>query len=179
MTHAILHTTSQKVPAEYIVGYLNDALSNIIESGQFVTCCYGILDPGTRRFTFASAGHNPPLHYDASSGRVHVCDSESGLPLGIAEGMEYSASSVELKPGSVLLLYTDGITEAFNEQDEEFGVTRLTTIVEKEGPHGAARVRDAILAALEEHRGSVDLADDTTLVVLRVVQPAKRRRVIH
>jgi sigma-B regulation protein RsbU (phosphoserine phosphatase) len=169
MTHAILHTTSQKVPAEHIVGYLNDALSKIIESGQFVTCCYGVLDPGTRRFTFASAGHHPPLHYDFSSRRVHVCDSENGLPLGIADGMEYSASSVELKPGSVLVLYTDGITEAFDEQNKQFGITRLTTIVEKEGPHGAAQVRDAILAALDEHRGSVDLADDTTLVVLRVV----------
>ena len=169
MTHAILHTTSQKVPAEHIVGYLNDALSKIIESGQFVTCCYGVLDPGTRCFTFTSAGHNPPLHYDVSSRRVHVCDSDSGLPLGISEGTEYSASSVELKPGSVLLLYTDGITEAFNEQDEEFGIARLTTVVEKEGPHGAAQVRDAILAALDEHRGSVDFVDDTTLVVLRVV----------
>jgi serine phosphatase RsbU (regulator of sigma subunit) len=169
MAHAILHTTSQKVPAEHIVRYLNDALSRIIESGQFVTCCYGVLDPGTRRFTFASAGHNPPLHYDVSSRRVHVCDSEGGLPLGIAEGMEYSASCVEMKPGGVLLLYTDGITEACNEQDEEFGLTRLTTIVEKEGPHGPAQVRDGILAALDEHRGSVELADDTTLVVLRVV----------
>jgi sigma-B regulation protein RsbU (phosphoserine phosphatase) len=169
MTHAILHTTNQKVPAEHIVGYLNDALSKIIESGQFVTCCFGVLDPGTRRFTFASAGHNPPLHYDASSRQVHVCDSDSGLPLGVAEGMEYSASSVDLNPGSVLLLYTDGITEAFNEQDEEFGLARLTNIVEKEGPHGAAQVCEAILGTVDKHRGSVDLADDTTLVVLRVV----------
>jgi serine phosphatase RsbU (regulator of sigma subunit) len=53
--------------------------------------------------------------------------------LGVAEGMDYPAASVDLKPGSVLLLYTDGITEAFNEQDEEFGLARLTAIVEKEG----------------------------------------------
>ena len=95
------------------------------------------------------------------------CENEGGFPLGVGLDMPYAASSVTLKPGSILLLYTDGIMEAFDEQDREFGLRRLEMVLENNGFEGPARVREAILAALDEHCGPVELTDDITLVVLQ------------
>ena len=80
---------------------------------------------------------------------------------------EFTASSVTLEPGDLVLLYTDGITEALNADDVEFGLPRLMTELKTHGPKGAEAVREAVLAALDEHRAAVELADDITLVVLR------------
>ena len=77
-----------------------------------------------------------------------------------------------LGPGSALVLYTDGITEAFNPQHEQFGEERLKAATEIHASAGAAAVCDGIVAALNAHRGSMELADDTTLVILRALTEA-------
>lgn len=169
MTHAMLRIAATKVPAVSVLKYLNQALAGILQSDQFVTCCYGVLDPASRQFTFALAGHPPPLVFDSSTGRVCAPDGQHGLPLGVLSDTEFAESSVTLEPGDLVLLYTDGITEAFNADQLEFGLPRLINELKTHGPEGAEAARKAVLAALDEHRGAVELADDITLVVLRVM----------
>ena len=172
MTRVILHTSSRMQPPDQVLADVNDALCSNILSGQFVTCCYGVLDPGARTFAFASAGHPAPLLYDPASGRAQTCATPGGFPLGIDSDAHYAAGSVALAPGSVLVFYTDGITEALSQEGEQFGEARLTRAIEARAGDGAEAVREGILAALDAHRGSVDLADDTTLVILRALATA-------
>ncbi len=100
---------------------LNRVLLEDFPPGRFVTMIYGILDGSSREFTLASAGHPRPLFINGECTFLNV---ETGLPLGLASS-EYPEHTVTLPPGSRLLLYTDGITEAMNGSDEEYGPDRL------------------------------------------------------
>jgi phosphoserine phosphatase RsbU/P len=101
---------------------LNRLLVEDIPSGRFITMIYAVLDPASRTLTFASAGHLPPLLIDPSGARY--VESEKGLPLGLAAS-EYSETRLDLAPNSRVLFYSDGLTEAANFAQEEFGYDRL------------------------------------------------------
>ncbi len=173
MTHVILHLADRKYPPEHVLARVNHILTTNIRSDQFVTACYGILNPRTRTFSIASAGHPYPLLFERSSGSARVCMIKSSLPLGVDENAEYSTSSIVLDGGDVLLLYTDGITDAFNSESEPFGRDRLLRVLGDHAKASGQVLREAVLSALDEHRGSVELADDIALVILRVLQEHK------
>ncbi|MDQ1390439.1 MAG: phosphoserine phosphatase RsbU/P [Acidobacteriaceae bacterium] len=101
---------------------LNSLLVEDFPAGKFVTLVYAVLDPATRNVTFANAGHLHPLFIDSQG--AQFLDTERGLPLGIGCG-DYSESSVHLSEGSRLVFYSDGITEAVNGDEQEYGLTRL------------------------------------------------------
>src|SRR5260370_1490979 len=101
---------------------LNGLLVEDFPAGKFVTLVYAVLDPATRTVTFANAGHLRPLLIDDSGARF--LDVERGLPLGFPCG-DYSECQVNLSPGSRLVFYSDGITEAVNASEEEYGLERL------------------------------------------------------
>jgi sigma-B regulation protein RsbU (phosphoserine phosphatase) len=101
---------------------LNRLLVEDFPAGRFVTMVYAVLDPAKRTLTFANAGHLPPLLMTGSSARF--LDVERGTPLGLAP-CDFSEVEVELPVGSRLVLYSDGITEAENQADEEYGSARL------------------------------------------------------
>jgi sigma-B regulation protein RsbU (phosphoserine phosphatase) len=101
---------------------LNGLLVADFPVGKFVTLVYAVLDPATRTITFANAGHLHPLFIDASGARF--IDTERGLPLGISCG-DYSETSVNLSAGSRLVFYSDGITEAVDGDEQEYGLERL------------------------------------------------------
>jgi phosphoserine phosphatase RsbU/P len=101
---------------------LNQLLVNDFPAGKFVTMVYALLDPAARTVVFANAGHLQPLFIDDQG--EHFLDVERGLPLGLACG-DYSETKISLSPGSRLIFYSDGITEAVNPQDEEYGMCRL------------------------------------------------------
>src|ERR1700685_3659476 len=108
-------------PSEVLMK-VNQLLVNDFPSGRFVTMLYAILDPATRVLRFSSAGHLRPLLIEDSQARF--LETERGLPLGIGLG-EYSEAQVHLAEGSRLLFYSDGITEATNTEEEEYGAQRL------------------------------------------------------
>jgi len=108
-------------PSE-VLTKLNELLVADFPVGKFVTLVYAVLDPGTRTITFANAGHLHPLFIDAGGARF--IDTERGLPLGISCG-DYSETSVNLSEGSRLVFYSDGITEAVDGDEQEYGLERL------------------------------------------------------
>jgi sigma-B regulation protein RsbU (phosphoserine phosphatase) len=101
---------------------LNSLLVEDFPAGKFVTLVYAVLDPATRNVTFANAGHLHPLFIDSEG--AQFLDTERGLPLGIGCG-DYSESWVHLSEGSRLVFYSDGITEAVNGDEQEYGLARL------------------------------------------------------
>ncbi len=146
-------------PAE-VLDKLNGLLVEDFPAGKFVTLVYAVLDPATRSITFASAGHLRPLLVDDSGPRF--LDTERGLPLGLSCG-DYSQSTVALSKGSRLVFYSDGISEASNREDEEYGLDRLAQHVS--GP-GASAI--TVLDDVRAFAAGVPLRDDASVVFVQV-----------
>ena len=150
----------------------SDALSRVNElilsdshSDLFVTMFYVVWNPSSGELIYANAGHNPPLLVKMN-GDVSELQSR-GIALGVEEHIAPESSVVRLNPGDVIILYTDGITDALNHQDEEFGLPRLKDILSESRALPAGDVVDRIMAAVREFAGSEPPFDDQTLVVLK------------
>ncbi|MBP1929996.1 sigma-B regulation protein RsbU (phosphoserine phosphatase) [Methanolinea mesophila] len=152
-------------PAE-AVRDANAIICNDSKSGMFVTMLYGLLDSETRTFTFVNAGHNPPLHYHAADGMFSELRA-TGIAAGLMDDAEYFQDFVHLAPGDLLVLYTDGITEAENPTLEMFGVPRLREVVLGSHDLPASDIIRDILSAVKAHAGSQPQSDDITLMVIR------------
>jgi sigma-B regulation protein RsbU (phosphoserine phosphatase) len=139
---------------------LNGLLVEDFPAGKFVTLVYAVLDPATRTVTFANAGHLHPLFIDASGARF--IDTERGLPLGIGCG-DYSESSINLSEGSRLIFYSDGITEAVNADDQEYGLERLAE--HAVGPSASAV---SIVDDVRAFSNGAGVRDDATVVFVGV-----------
>jgi sigma-B regulation protein RsbU (phosphoserine phosphatase) len=146
-------------PSE-VLTRLNSLLVEDFPAGRFVTLVYAVLDPATRSVTFANAGHLPPLLVD--NGDVRFLDTERGLPLGLSCG-DYSESTVTLSPGSRLVFYSDGISEAANLAEEEYGVERLALHVSMADASAITVLDDVRLFANGEL-----LRDDASVVFIGV-----------
>jgi phosphoserine phosphatase RsbU/P len=146
-------------PAD-VLTKLNGLLVEDFPAGKFVTLVYAVLDPATRIVTFANAGHLHPLLIDANG--AQFLDTERGLPLGLSCG-DYSETTVALSPGSRLVFYSDGITEAVNADDQEYGLERLAE-------HAAGPGASAISIAddVSAFANGAGVRDDATVVFVGV-----------
>jgi sigma-B regulation protein RsbU (phosphoserine phosphatase) len=153
---------------------INNDLCESTEPEKFVTMFYGILDTKTDVLTYTNAGHNYPFVYQASRGGA-LCPPQAldagGTVLGMIKDSEYSEGSVRLATGDILVLYSDGVTEARNEDGDLFGVERLHEIVhtyikENANSLSAQQLLDQIYAAVRDFSSSISLTDDLTIVVL-------------
>ena len=117
----------------------NFALARRNRLNMFVTVWMGIIDLRTGRIEFASAGHNPPV-VRHSDGSVEFVPSKSGLVMAAMEHTVYEAQTFDLKSGDTLFMYTDGVTEATNNNDELFGDQRLLSSVKKGGDLGTSKI---------------------------------------
>ncbi len=131
----------------------------------FVSAFYAVLDAPGGRLTFANAGHNVPLVRRAGGGVEEV--AARGMVLGIMDDMTYDEATATLAGDDILVLYTDGITEAMDAQGQLFGKERLIDAVRGANPANARALIDAILAAVREYTGDTPQADDLTIVTVR------------
>ena len=151
-------------PAE-VVAQVNDLLYEQNEAAMFVTVLYAVYDPETSELTYACAGHDPPLivHPDGSSTSLPLT---GGLALGVVPQFDFGENTVSVAPGDTVVLYTDGVTEAMNGKDEQFGLDRLR---ETYASHPPADVKDAISTifdAVGDFAGDTPQSDDVTCVAL-------------
>lgn len=132
---------------------------------KYATAFVARLDPVRHRLAWSNAGHNPALLARAAGGCERL--AASGPPLGLLGASEYGCAEAELAPGDLLVVYTDGFTEAADPDDEEFGLARLEELVRRQVAAPLAEVRGAIESALDEFVRGVPYADDRTLLLLR------------
>lgn len=137
------------------------------KTSMFVTLFYAILDPQKRRLTFVNAGHNPPLLFSSGSPGVSLLN-ENGIAPGMIDEVDREPVEVTLSPGDVVVLYTDGVTEAANEHDEEYGIGRLSALVEASKGLPAKEIISAIVQDVRRFTGKRPQSDDITLMVLKV-----------
>jgi serine phosphatase RsbU (regulator of sigma subunit) len=164
--HAAIHaqTGSHDTLVETISA-VNKYLAENIPPNRFVTLFYAELDPESGSLSFLNAGHNPPLIVHAA-GTVEQL-AAGGLPLGIKPNAEYREGRTQLQLGDVLVVYSDGVTEAASPSGEEFGPTRLYEVVQRNVEASAAGIRDRIESALTKFSQGTQAADDITLVIVK------------
>lgn len=173
MIQASLRTQAGEIRApREVVGRLNRLLCETTTSDRFATLFLGLVDPQGLMLTFTNAGHDPPIVRRAN-GDTDFC-SEGGLLLGVMEEAQYEEGRMQLAPGDRLVLYTDGVTEARNPQDEEFGLEGLLQVMREvpheEGPEGTLQ---RVVSRVRSFAGEEEFADDLTLLVLRVDRNGK------
>lgn len=144
----------------------NDVIIADAQSDMFVTAFYGVLDTTNGRVEYVNAGHNPPLVYRHISQTVHPL-KEHGIALGIMPNVDQPQAMLQLECGDVLVMYTDGVTDALDIGEEEFGLSRLTEIVQEHSEKSAQGLTDEILGAVQEFTKGAAQFDDLTLMVVK------------
>ncbi len=159
------------MPAE-ICSSMNDALSGEDnESGMFVTFFLGLVDLKTGHLDFCNAGHNPPV-----LGSDKCCTDETcnflemvpNAPIGLFPGLEYEGEEVDNIKGCSLFIYTDGLNEAENRQQEQFGDDRLLDILRTSRSENAQQLVEMLAAEVEQHRDGAEPNDDLTMMCIRI-----------
>ena len=145
--------------------HANQLLYNSTDSDKFVTMFYSVLDPEKHELTFSNAGHNPPLLISADGS---VRELTAGGPvLGILPAFHYEESTVAFAVGDLLLIYSDGFSEAANMRFEEFGDDRLREIAVAHREEPAEALIERIISEVQEFCGEAPQSDDMTIVVVR------------
>lgn len=142
-------------------------LHDSIDENKFITGIYGILDSTNRTFVFSNAGHNPPLLVSPDGNFRFV--EYGDVPLGMFEGVHYHQHFLQLDKGQILVLYTDGITEAANVDGEEFGIERLAKCVATAADQPARTMITRIRNSIHEFTERNSLDDDGTLFIVKAL----------
>ena len=168
LTVTLLRAEARRIesPSEVLLA-VNRELMQVNDTGYFVTALYGILDDSDGKFHYARAGHSVPLLLDAGRQPVEVGHGV-GHPLGLFEEMLVDEASLDLVPGSLLLLYTDGVTEAVDAQGEFFGDERLLAALQSSNGVGPDQTCEAIWSALQAYQSGASQEDDVTLLAVGV-----------
>lgn len=144
----------------------NSLLCRSMEKGKFVTLFYGILNIKEKSFTYTNAGHCYPLIFNAKGEFKKL--EKGGLILGMLDDYPYQEEKIVLEPGELILLFTDGITEAFNKENEQFEEERLIKVVQENFHRDAKEISQQIVNHVTAFQEDVPQSDDLTLVVVKI-----------
>lgn len=150
---------------DVIIERVNKALDRDTLDKEFATLWYGTIDHETKRLTYCNAGHEPTLLL--RDGKIKQLDV-GGMVTGVLAEAEYDKGVVELQKDDVILLYSDGVTDAMNDQSQRFGRERLEYALQEISDLTAQQGVDALLDRLDGHRGECDANDDITIVLVKV-----------
>lgn len=167
LTRTIIRTMAFGKPTPHeALARANDLIIADANSDMFVTAFYGVLDSDTGRFEYSNAGHNPPLLYNDATKTVTTLKGH-GMALGIHPTIDENDDQIALTCGDVVLLYTDGVTDALNADEEEFGMSRLADLLVEHAALPADQLVQEILRAVDEFSAGVAQFDDLTMVALK------------
>lgn len=164
--HAAIHAqVSAKTELGLAISSVNHYLAENTPANRFVTLFATELNPETGHLRYINAGHNPPLIGRADGTVLQL--SSGGFPLGIISGAEFEIGEIILESGDVLVIYSDGVSEANNLAGEEFGMDRLINVVKSNLKASASGLRDKVESALSSFTQTAPANDDITLVIVK------------
>jgi len=153
------------LPLDDLTARINDVIYQNTSADKFITAFFGLLDPAGGVFSYVNAGHNPPLLFTAE--RVRPLD-HGGVILGIMPSiLPYEVGAVRMEPGDLLILYTDGVSEAMSVASEEYGEARLRRLFGDRRAGSAAEAVDALRSDILEFTRGAAQSDDITIVAIR------------
>lgn len=149
---------------------VNSLLFESLEPGNYVTAVYGVLDSKNHIFTFSNCGHNLPFILRANDSVEYL--REGGPVLGVAQDGVYEERAIVLAPGDMMVFYTDGVTEVFNNKGEEYGLDRLVALVKANRKRSAVELEEIIYKTVSAWASERHLFDDLTMIIIKRL-PAK------
>jgi sigma-B regulation protein RsbU (phosphoserine phosphatase) len=152
-------------PAEGIT-HANQVICSESTHGLFVTLFYAQLDPSGGDLTYVNAGHNPPIFYRAGQDELILLHN-TGIPLGVMEESTYTQRTIRLEQGDFILFYTDGVTEAIDSMDQEYGMDRLEQAVFASRDLPAQEMLAALEGDIRGFTGPVAPFDDITILLVK------------
>lgn len=166
----LLKATAYKgIPADSILYEVNNILVDESPSNMFVTVFYGVLDTRNGAFEYSNGGHNPP-YLISNEGKVKQLENIGGLLLGAMKDVEYESNMVKINPGESLFFYTDGITEAFNNENEEFKESRLAEILVNKNVLSTNDLVDYVISIVKLFSDGTEQSDDITCLSLKFLK---------
>jgi serine phosphatase RsbU (regulator of sigma subunit) len=152
---------------ELVLYNVNQRILTETHAGLFVTIFYGILDPTNGNFIYCNAGHNPPYLLSSQEEGAVQAVPKTGMALGITEGATWDRGEVMLAPGDILIMYTDGLTEAQNKQEILFSEERVEKTAQANLGRSAQEIQEAMLEEVHGFVGDAPRSDDLTLVIIK------------
>lgn len=168
MSSALLRAYTGEHPADpdLVCEAVNARLLDYATTDQFVTVFLGMLDPDTGMLAYSNAGHNPPIWLrPVEAGQVQLLRN-TGLPLGVIDGGAWPAQTIRMAPGDVVVLYTDGVTDAQSVDGDFYDLSRLVEIISGNAGATASEIRDAILDDVLRFTHDAAQSDDMAVMVL-------------
>lgn len=167
----MLSTSQRTIDPKEVMVEANRVLSPTLDSRNFVTMTYAMINEPMKVMTMCRAGHNPIIHYHCKTGLAEIVQSR-GIGLGVSRNgiFERTLEAVQrnLDSGDILVFYTDGLTEAMNESNQLYGLDRLSEIIMKNKDRSTDQIKDAIFRDLEFFLNKKLPQDDVTLVLLKI-----------
>ncbi len=167
-TQAVLRShlhNKTKLDLADLAANLNHLVCQFTNPGQFITGLFGVLDNKNKTFSFVNAGHHMPLI--ANNGKIIKQTMEPDLVFGVMQGISFKLNEIEVPENSTMLLYTDGVSEAENETEEQFGDDRIDKLLLEAAAEPADKICEKFLEELNIFKGKADQADDITIVVAK------------
>lgn len=159
-----------RTPAEILKSLNIQLYEDLTRTELFISMFYANYNLSSRMLTYANAGHNPPIILRNGSSRFEKLDAD-GLIIGVMPDIDFEQQEVELHTGDVIIFYTDGLTEATSDEDEQFGVEKLCSHLLKYRALPASEIIDAYYDAIARHTGSDEQQDDISIIVIKISEP--------
>ena len=168
MCSALIRTYAVRFPTlpALALSSVNERIFSDMRGGLFLTAFYGILEPHTGRLRYVNAGHNPPILLGGQKGKPIDKLPRTGMALGVSENATWQQKLIKFSPGDVLVMYTDGITEAHNRQGLLFSDANLLDAVRDHRQRSAADILDTIFGEVNRFTDHAPDQDDMALVIL-------------
>lgn len=159
--------TLMDIPCKECVGFTNNLLYNSTDSNKYATLFYGVLNSSQNKITFCNAGHNEPILIDSHGDVTRL--KEGGIVVGILPEVTFEEKTIDFPPDSILVVYSDGITEAMDSDEQEFGEERLIDLIKTNKNLSASDLIKLIIKTVNTHAGNAEQMDDMTLVIIKTV----------
>jgi sigma-B regulation protein RsbU (phosphoserine phosphatase) len=159
-------TAYKGMPTDSVLSEVNNILVDESPSNIFVTVFYGVLDTRSGSFEYSNAGHNSP-YLISNDGSINQLSNVGGLLLGAMKDVEYQSNVIMLKPGESVVFYTDGVTEAFNKNEEEFNEKRLEEVLLNKNGFAPKDFVQQVFEQVQNFTNGVEQSDDITCLALK------------
>jgi len=170
VSKTLLKATALKgMPADNILSEVNNIITDESPANMFVTVFYGVLDLRSGAFEYSNGGHNPP-YLIPTDGEAKQLDNIGGLMIGAMKDVPYESNVVMIKPGESLLFYTDGVTESFNKDGEEFHETGLEQILADKNSLSVNELVEHVFENVQSFSEGVEQSDDITCLALKYLK---------
>jgi sigma-B regulation protein RsbU (phosphoserine phosphatase) len=162
---AIRSTSLVQLDCAKCVEITNKLLYNTTESNRFATLFYGVLDSNNHTVEYCNGGHDQPIIIKRNAS--HSGLDSTGLIVGVFEETTFGKAIVKLEPGDQLFIYTDGVTEAMNPNDEEFGMDKMISVLEHNKEKNTEEILESLSIAIREHTAGQPQSDDITMMMIK------------